>query len=31
MRLPDLRTIVVTINGLDHNVFRSSTNADALC
>ena len=28
---PNLTTIVVTINGLDHNVFRSDTNADALC
>lgn len=28
---PDLDTIVVTINGLDHNVFRSETNADAMC
>jgi hypothetical protein len=27
----DLTTIVVNINGLDHNVFRSDTNADALC
>jgi hypothetical protein len=28
---PDLTSIVVTINGLDHNVFRSDTGADALC
>lgn len=28
---PNLDMIVVTINGLDHNVPRSSTNADLLC
>lgn len=28
---PNLNTIVVTINGLDHNVFRSDTAADTLC
>ena len=28
---PDLSVIVVTVNGLDHNVFRSDTNADATC
>ena len=27
----DLDVIVVQINGLDHNVFRRDTNADALC
>ncbi len=28
---PDLDTIVVRVNGLDHNVFRSSTNVDLMC
>jgi|GEM_PF-2634987 len=28
---PDLTTIVVAINGMDHNVFRSDTKADLTC
>ena len=28
---PNLTMIVVTINGLDHNIPRSETNADAMC
>lgn len=27
---PELKTIVVTINGIDHNVFRSDTRADSI-
>ena len=28
---PNLNTIIVTVNGLDYNVFRHNTNADAFC
>lgn len=28
---PDLDIIIVVVNGVDHNVMRSDTNADALC
>ncbi len=28
---PKLSTIVVRINGIDHNVYRKDTNADMLC
>lgn len=28
---PDLDTIVVRVNGVDHNVFRSDTNVDLMC
>lgn len=27
---PDLKTIVVRVNGVDHNVFRSDTRADSM-
>jgi hypothetical protein len=30
-QFPNLTMIVVTINGLDHNIPRSETNADAMC